>query len=549
MIKKKRYILLFFVTVATINHIAAMDDLGIENPFARKKTEEISLTLDASDIQEGFFARSITKKHSNNIEEQHGHREIDHDKTHVAGSVSYKRVRAKEVRMVPHMLGALDHGSNDPEVRFNYWTKKGYADVFEKNDNRKYMCPYNNCNYAKEAGSEVVKHIKRAHDKDFNLQTFDCDTADLDVYIKRKRAKKYADVFEKNDDGAFLCPYDCAYTHRQGKRMGRHIKSRHDKNFDLQTFDPTTVDLDAYVPTKKKRHVDVFEVNENDEYMCLYKCRDNYVNTNGDRVVQHIKERHDKNFGLQTFDRDTADLDVYINRKKGRKRYVDVFEKNEHDKFMCPYNNCPDNYTHIKGPEVASHIKRRHNKCFRLEKFDRQKADLNAWIPRVRTSRQKRLRTCDDVFEKNENEEYVCPYYCPDNYTHSVGREVERHIRVRHDLQYNRDTFNCESIDLEAWIPRKARGTKVKWGDRFKKNEKNEYMCPYNCYDNYSHEDGNCVMKHIRARHDKTCKSNTFDPTNIDSNAWIPRKTGVKRKRPCGQADIRGKKKKRKMTI
>ena len=72
---------------------------------------------------------------------------------------------------------------------------------------------------------------------------------------------------------------------------------------------------------KKRRYVDVFKKNENGEFKCPYSCPDNYAHNQGKWVVQHIKRRHDKGFDLQTFNPTIANLDVWIPRKKvGRKR-------------------------------------------------------------------------------------------------------------------------------------------------------------------------------------------------------------------------------------
>jgi len=70
---------------------------------------------------------------------------------------------------------------------------------------------------------------------------------------RKKTKKRYADIFEKNERDEFECPYDCPddYANERGDLVGLHIQRRHDKDFDLQTFDPDEADLDAWIPRKK----------------------------------------------------------------------------------------------------------------------------------------------------------------------------------------------------------------------------------------------------------------------------------------------------------
>jgi len=282
--------------------------------------------------------------------------------------------------------------------------------------------------------------------------------------LKKKKRKRYVDVFNKNEDGEFECPYNCPenYAHNQGKCVIKHIKARHDSTFDLQTFNPTIVNLDAWIPRKKcgykkKKYEDVFEKNENGEFECSYNCLNDYSHKEGRLVITHIKARHDKDFDLQTFDPRVADLNVWIPRGR-RKRYADVFEKNEDGRFVCPYN-CPENYAHNRGDIVIKHIKARHDKKFDLKTFDLNNIDLDIWVSRKKKWGNKNY---NDVFEKNKEEKFECPYHCPDNYAYKDGRDVVSHIKRRHDPGFSLQTFDPDEVDLDAWIPRKKTGFKRK---------------------------------------------------------------------------------------
>jgi len=135
--------------------------------------------------------------------------------------------------------------------------RKGYDDVFEINEDGKFMCPYNCPDaYANEKGLRVAQHIKARHDTNFNLQTFNGEKADLNVYIPRKKkvrgAKRYSDVFEKNKYGEYKCPYSCPdkYVHKDGNIVRNHIRRRHDPDFNLQTFNPDEDNLNSWIPLK-----------------------------------------------------------------------------------------------------------------------------------------------------------------------------------------------------------------------------------------------------------------------------------------------------------
>jgi len=203
-------------------------------------------------------------------------------------------------------------------------------------------------------------------------------------------------------------------------------------------------------------------------------------------------------------------------RKKKKRRYVDVFDQNEDEKFECPYN-CQDEYAHKKKYNVVSHIKRRHDQSFDLQTFDRQTANLDAWIPPQRKAVKKKYR---DVFKKNERDEYVCPYNCPDKYASNEGECVLNHIRRRHDSTFDLQTSDLKKANLDRYIPRKR---EKKYVEVFEKNESGEFICPYNCPDEYTHKVGNNVGKHIKARHDKKFNLHTFDRNIVDLDTWIPR--------------------------
>jgi len=211
--------------------------------------------------------------------------------------------------------------------------------------------------------------------------------------LRKKTKKRYVDVFEKNDDDEFICPYNCPenYTIKRGQALVSHIQRRHDKNFNLQTFDHEKNDLNAYISRKGKdirrgkKYAEIFEKNEGGQYMCPYNCRDDYANKKGNNVVKHITRRHNPDFELQTFERQKEDLEAWISRgNNGLIRYADVFKKNDNNEFECPYN-CRDNYTHKKGQPVSTHIKARHDPNFDLKTFDSKKSDLDAWIPPRKT--------------------------------------------------------------------------------------------------------------------------------------------------------------------
>jgi len=142
--------------------------------------------------------------------------------------------------------------------------RRYYKDVFKKNEKEEFMCPYNNCDYAKKRSQEVVCHIRARHDPNFNLKTFDRVTADLSAFIPQKKRgrpkgrkgnKRYEDVFKKNEKEEFMCPYNCPdkYTHKKGNYVARHIRARHNKAFSLQEFDAKTIDLSASILRKKRR--------------------------------------------------------------------------------------------------------------------------------------------------------------------------------------------------------------------------------------------------------------------------------------------------------
>jgi len=424
---------------------------------------------------------------------------------------------------------------NDVGLQVTQKKKRRCADVFEQNEEDEFKCPYN-CpdEYAHKKEYNVVRHIKARHNNDFNLQTFDRQTAELDAWRPRKsngsKSKKYMSAFERNETGEYICPYICPnnYTHKKGQLVVAHIKRRHDKNFNLQTFDSTKVDLSAWIPCIKDGSYAEFKKNERCEFVCPYNCPDNYAHKSKVYVYVHIRRRHDKEFNLQTFDRQTADLDAWIPRKSREnksEKYVGVFEQNEIGEFKCPYN-CPDEYAHKKGYDVVCHIKARHDKSFNVETFDRQTVDLEVWIPRK--SRENKNEKYVGVFEQNEIVEFKCPYNCPDNYAHEHGKSLVAHIKRRHDPAFDLQTFNIDVVDLNAWIPRKQGGHKKRYVDVFEKNERDEFVCPYNCSNEYTHKNGKMVVQHIKRRHNPEFDMQTFDPETANLNAWIPR--GKKKK-------------------
>ena len=310
MVENKLYGFLFFMVTMMANHMVAMEaehNLGffIANPFDKKKEDDIQLTLDSSVVQENdFFAENAKEPDSISVKGQNDLASV----SHLSGiAYSPKRQLAKSRKK----------------------TIKRYADVLEKNEKGEFECPYNcSYEYAHKDGRVVALHIKRRHDPGFDLQTFDLKTVDLNAWIPRKQEKRYADVFEKNERGEFECPYNCSddYTHERGDLVGQHIRVRHDKGFNPQTFDPDEADLDAWIPRKKagrkKRCEDVFNKNEKGEFECPYNCRDEYTNKKGKDVVRHIKTRHDKDFDLYKFDPSEVDLNVWIPQQcnGGRKR-------------------------------------------------------------------------------------------------------------------------------------------------------------------------------------------------------------------------------------
>ena len=300
---------------------------------------------------------------------------------------------------------------------------------------------------------------KKGYSKEKNEQastelSFDPNGANLRGEKRgSKKKKKYVEVFEKNEDEEFICPYNCPdkYSNKRGRMVGYHIQRRHDKDFNLQTFDPAKVDLDVWIPHRSKKNnrkkvADVFKKNGQGKFECPYNCPDNYAHKNGDTIVMHIKRRHDPSFKLQTFDCEKADLNRYILQK--RKKYGYVFEKNEDGAFMCPYN-CRHNYAHKKGQHVVQHICKMHDRDFSVQRFNRKEADLDAWISTY--------KTYVDVFTKNGQGEFECPYNCPDGYAHKKAKEVAAHIRARHNKKFSLKTFDPKIVDLDEYIPPKRR--------------------------------------------------------------------------------------------
>lgn len=133
----------------------------------------------------------------------------------------------------------------------------------------------------------------------------------------------------------------------------------------------------------RSSYENVLERNEDREFKCPYNCPEMYAHKNSYLVVRHVKKRHNPAFNLQIFDPVGANLDAWIPPKSGwesRKKCVDVFTKNEGEKFECPFN-CPEGYVNKKGALVIQHIKARHDKTFNLQTFDSMKVDLDTYIP------------------------------------------------------------------------------------------------------------------------------------------------------------------------
>ena len=280
----------------------------------------------------------------------------------------------------------------------------------------------------------------------------------------------------------------------------------------------------------EKRYVDILEKNKDGQYCCPYNCPDKYTHKKAKVVASHIKRRHDKDFDRFTFDPKTANLNVWISLcAEGKKRkYTDVFETNEDDEYECPYN-C--SYANKRGDLVASHIKRNHYKDFSVQTFDLENIDMNACIQKKKAKRETVISIYDKKFEINEDDEYMCPYYCPEQYSHEKGKMVVEHIKARHDSSFNSQTFDPEHDDLSVYIRPKRRGGRKRKGHIgvFKKNEDGEFKCPYNCPDNYAHKDSRTLIGHIKRRHDPVFDRQTFDRQTANLDAWIPKKTGGKK--------------------
>jgi len=160
-------------------------------------------------------------------------------------------------------------------------------------------------------------------------------------------------------------------------------------------------------------------------------------------------------------------------------------------------------------------------------------------------------RKYKDVFEKNEHDEFMCPYNCPDEYTHENGLNVLSHIRARHDKTFHVQTFDYTTANLDAWIPRQRKRRKQGYLTVFKVNKKGKFECPYNCPDKYADVIGGAVVLHARKRHDSNFDLQTFDAEKADLDALIPQKRqgGKKRKRSDDRAEQKRPKKKRKFKI
>jgi len=377
---------------------------------------------------------------------------------------------------------------------------------------------------------------------------------------RHQRIRSHKDVFEKNEEGEFECPYNCpdAYAHELGRCVVQHIKRRHDEEFNLQTFDLQKVDLDTWIPRKRK-YADICKQNEKGQYECPYNCPDEYAHKNIRRVVRHIKVRHDQAFDKLTFDVETANLDLYISRKVetgGRKTYNDICEKNGKGEYVCLYNNC--NYAKKRGLEIGTHIRRRHDKEFVLKNFDQQTADLDACI----LKKKEVSRKYDTVFERNENGDFMCPYNCPEGYTHQKGSAVVKHIKRRHDSNFYFQTWNLATADLDEYIERSPCGPQGKYNHVFEQNTGCEYLCPFNNCD-YANKRSIELLVHVKKRHDENFDPETFSYQTADLNAYIPKKkcgpkakkTGNKRKRynsiekDLDGKTIKRKRKKRKLVI
>jgi len=483
MVKENINILLVLMLVLVGNQVVAMNKripFFIENPFDKKQEDNVQLTLHTPLAGgEDFSSLSEKKFDVHNCECEFGYRDTPSQSFNVEDLQGAPPVPPPFVQL--QLMRAQTKRRSGKKTVVSQEQRQGItslpkeelklATVFEKNENGEYECPYN-CpdEYTHKKAKMIAQHIRRKHDKTFKVKTFDAKKIDLNAYIfpkPRKKSKKgYADVFEKNENGEFECPYHCPdrYKQKNGSALCKHIQGRHDPEFKLQTFNRAKANLNVWIPRKKgkpgpRRYKVVFKKNGSGDYMCPYNCPDNKPYTRGPHVVRHIKRRHDPLFNLQTFDRETANLDAWIPRKKApgpkkrQKPYRDVFDENDDGEFECPYNNC--DYTNKSGDVVINHIKRRHDPAFKLQKFDVETADLNAFIP------LKKRRGYDDVFEKNQSGEYVCPYSCPEHYANKKGQCVFLHVKQRHDSSFNPQTFDASEIDLSAWIPRKREEGKV----------------------------------------------------------------------------------------
>ena len=90
------------------------------------------------------------------------------------------------------------------------------------------------------------------------------------IYLEtRATTGKYAKKFDMQDN-KYVCPI-CNHKIVNGNKMVTHIQSKHNPNFDLETFDPNNFNLADYEPKRKRRRLLQGYQGKYKDYITVYE--------------------------------------------------------------------------------------------------------------------------------------------------------------------------------------------------------------------------------------------------------------------------------------